>query len=1449
MQQGRFNTPTVIKDGWSAPKTNWKELRQSVLKQRHQQAPALKTINFYLLLALHLMEPLPVTENAILEMIPHIEMENESLQTLIGHCLNRSYAEAYQRYHENRIAEPEQHFIITWLSALFENMNTAKATKLAQLLPRFQTQLPEATYRELLTSHLLTLRESYPQQAVSLLINAMEGFKTLNLFCYELYFKVLFPFLNPFYHNIIEKRIVELGLILERLCKDNIQWATSTTKQEYVFLHIVGGLLALEDNTLGKKIVAAIHDGHPFQLIFQKHLPILRQMAFPVQSTASNEILPLEFQRMVDAVSQTLKGRDLQRTKKPLFAIFDASFEKSITPHLEKLLNEVLEKGKIALQNGVAGTVSTLFEICSYPKIHDVFPRQCLEIHMELIGYIARLSKPLYVSTNRDFLLTALQMFYSRVPLDRKAEYCHGIAHLTHQIWSPSEPIGFTLLDNLSTCALDIIRALSQSPGICVSFLLQLHIFDVPFRWEKMKIADLIPLVEFALSNPEFSPQQKTGIIKIADNYSKTTSQQFPEHVTYLICQYAIASQSVDSALEWYERLQEVSTNPKLFVQIIPQLLMKLHAIKKFSPIPQLLIQYQEYEGVIENIDFLWTDLFISSQANALIRLIMYFPANTFFKVSTDEGKRQLQTLCQSLNFPSESIMEVQSALLLLIQAKITDHQIWIRILHEVNRIDVAPLKRSAFDILLWEQKESQLLNESPSARAECWQVLIPKLTVDDISEETALKLIKSPNQLNLILLLMGNEVYKSLAPKLIRTLYAKFQNAMNSDVSDDLCAFHAVFFSTPTLEKFFEVDFLLLNCVDKWISDYWYCSIYDNVLFRLQRYPALQTSKTAMLLLHTLATLAINSEFCSKRQIQFIRTVCSIFDNAPWIISFLRVIFCDPRSEHYPLAKELMEDFFSQITIIRQTSNPTYFDEHRQTILMNLTNLVKSKGALISTVHMVSDIVHHPHVSAYLKKEHLTLTSSFIECLFAESASVADDNLEIDVKNKKGYIKLLFFVFEKHIPNMSSACRNLLWKGLLDLVNMMVELHQNYPLACKYIIKILTVFAKDHFYASLEMYLKRIFEKPWALRPETPIQLTYEIINGLITRDAIAAGKDYASIIKFVDLFHFDYDFIGQPKDFGRCLLVYRSLALKLVTQAQNTYFSKLRFELPIHYSFDDTKAPMALLKKYAMSTTIVCHTLTLDMLHTTEHYVWQDPSKAVKIIKYLYQNHLENPFKRYFESYYIRASNDEIAKIVGVTLNMQTPALQSAAEQITTIMITANTKFIQIIQNFPSCHINDLEIYVRMLFCLAKNGAFDSNPHYYWLLACKHLIILNEFTRKNQHFNTKFILYGLMFLDPAIWSKPQTLDFESNSRKLILHQTLIDEPLSRLVDPNEITQVLQTIQEEKWEKIVSVQSELKHVLDTLVAKNKIKSFQRKVTHKISKSHSSKSYFKMHQE
>jgi hypothetical protein len=232
------------------------------------------------------------------------------------------------------------------------------------------------------------------------------------------------------------------------------------------------------------------------------------------------------------------------------------------------------------------------------------------------------------------------------------------------------------------------------------------------------------------------------------------------------------------------------------------------------------------------------------------------------------------------------------------------------------------------------------------------------------------------------------------------------------------------------------------------------------------------------------------------------------------------------------------------------------------------------------------------------------------------------------------------------------------------------------------------------------------------------------------------------------------------------------------------------------------------------------------------------------------LYENQLKKPLMCQYGNYYIRTTNDEVAKMVGVCLNRQTPDFQSAAEQIIFNVIEANTIFIRIVKKLPSHNIDDLDIYVGMLFDLAKNGAFDNKPDDYWYLASKHLAVLNEFTRNaKQHYNSKFILYGLMLLDPAIWSKPHTLGFESESRKLILHQTLIDKPLSRIDDQTEIMQVLQTIKDEQWERIVSQESKLKYVIDTVAARNKIANLQRKIQHKVPKNHSSKSLLWMKQE
>jgi hypothetical protein len=1407
----RGEGPILIKEGWTAPRMNWKDLRQKVLQQRHQQAPAIRILNFYLLLALHMMEPLRGTENALLEMIPTIEIDKESLRILIAQCLNPGYADAYDRFLEIRKANPDQDIILAWLAALFQNMNGAKAAKLAQLLPRFQKHFSDPEYRDHLKTHLLLLREDYPEQAMSLLIHAMEGFKPLTLFCFELYFKILFPFLNPFYHNIIEGNIVELGLILERLCKDQIQWATHTAKREYVFLHIVGRLLAFDDNTLGKRIISAIHDGHPFQTIFGKYLPILRQMAFPVPISLPDENLPLEFQRMREAVTQTLRGRDIQRTKKPLVALFESSFGKNLIPHIGILLQQVWDKGKQALQSSIAGTLGILFDISCHKKIHEIFPQQCLEMHIDLIDHITRLPKPLYLGTNREYLLTSLQLFYNRVPLDRKVSYCRGIVHLVRQIWSPSEPIGFTIMQELSVHALDIIKVLIQSPDVCVAFLLQLHVLGISLRWDKLKLADFALLMDYGLR--ECSASEKIGILKIVEDYARRTTQKFPVSFTLTICRNALSLQSGEMAFEWYQRLLEVSTDPHILIDIIPLLLLKLHDTKKYSLIPPILEQYRKNNGSIENIQFLWTEPFVRSQANALLQTFMQWS-----EAGTFEDMNLLGVLCQSLDLSSRSNEELEYVLLVLLPARIQDSRFWKLVLEEINKRNDPSLKQLAFDILLMEL-EADVLAASGSGRFDCWETFVSDLSATCVSETTARKLIKDPSALQRNLVAMGTTSFRPIGVPVFRTLYTKFSDEMDDALCADLCAFHGTVCLTSEAEEcsafYRTLDVALARTIEGWITEQQYKQWCGDILRRLQVYPTSQTLAGTIKLLSNLSSLTLKNDNALEHQSQFINFVYNSFSNTPWIIRYLGEICVDQYSQHFTFVRPLIEDFFVKIEKQRQTTDPTYFDEHRKTIFVAMTNLVKAKAYYASVSGSLCDLVHHSAVQSFFQEEHATLVSTFIDCILSENSYTKDENPAVDLRLKEGLIRMIFQVFEKHTTNMRPTYWTRLREGTLNLIYDMVEAHENYVKGSSFFIKTIHLFSQQPFYTSVLNHLRTMFTRLWTVRPETSIYFAFELISVLIDLDGKNKGKKFDSIILMVDLFCFYYDYIGPSDDFERCFETYRQLSLKLIIQLQDVYAHKYHYVLPDHYSIHGAILPSSILMRYAQSGSVFCHAVLLDALQNQARYIWQEPQNALSIINALYKSRLQNPLQRHYGVYFIETVNEGIAKTIGALLKVADPALQNAATEITQKMNDTTGKFMDLLLRDPNFHYHDYVVMVRMLYVLTKNGAFDNDPDFYWLLAEKLLNVMNKYAQNTEVIHSRFILFGLMLLDEGIWANKPRLSPESEIRKELIRQHLIERQVSFITEPRTAEMMLQELMQNRW----SIQLIDKSELNTLVA------------------------------
>ena len=268
-----------LQDHWKQHQMQWRELRKRVLNHLHHSHKALRAMNVYILCALHELEPLPVTENALLEHVPLI-------QTSCHAPLMRTLGGYHAQWCQHYLAAPATNCSVEqWIKVLLYKLKAVKVSKLVLLFPRYQKHLTDTEFTTLLLKTTQALLESHAEQALLLFYHSFCKIEKLEIQHFTLFCKVIFPYINSQYQPIFKAHLAKLGEMLLRILRECLQSVNSTTARERVLLHIIDALLDHDDpvlKSLGGEIVKELGKDHPLAGLIGIHLHYLNEKAFPV---------------------------------------------------------------------------------------------------------------------------------------------------------------------------------------------------------------------------------------------------------------------------------------------------------------------------------------------------------------------------------------------------------------------------------------------------------------------------------------------------------------------------------------------------------------------------------------------------------------------------------------------------------------------------------------------------------------------------------------------------------------------------------------------------------------------------------------------------------------------------------------------------------------------------------------------------------------------------------------------------------------------------------------------------------------------------------------------------------------------------------------------------------------------------------------------------------------
>jgi hypothetical protein len=583
-----------------------RELRKRVISQLYRPEPAIKKVNFYLLAAMHAVDHLQITENALLEFLPIIKPP----QSLVDVCLGSHYGAIYAQFSQSQHADP----VFLWIGIFFHKINYSNACKATELIPRFQRYLTGKQYQEVMERMIKAMFDIFPEQRLFLVVNSLKRFDKLEQFHFTLFCKTVFPYLNPQYRELIYTHLQVLGETLLRLCGAKIEGVSSTTAREMVLHYLTEALLNNVDQKacrqIGEKIVSLFLFDHPLTHLIGIHLNGLKKKAFPNGITPA---IPVSLTLRIKGIRSLIDRRNMESAIPETIRMVNEEAQPSMIGVIEEELVYIwsLLKGKVE-QSQIPAFSQTL-QLVHHEKVIEKFYYFCLDVHLTLMDKINEIHSKLKRGTLEAFLVVSLKYFFSNVPKRLSESYTKTVFLLFSCAWSPTEPFSKECSDLLKRYYPVIASQLKNDPEAQSSFLTQMY--NCGLSGATLQ-GNMIEIVEKALQDPLTLPSDQCTHLKIAKKIYSTNHPDLQVDTLLLFGLRCLQLNQLDVALEWiqeaFHTLKNQST-PDLLVAIFEY----LHQSWSYPTLAQLFLQH----GNMSRITHLLTDDFLIHNIDSTLKL------------------------------------------------------------------------------------------------------------------------------------------------------------------------------------------------------------------------------------------------------------------------------------------------------------------------------------------------------------------------------------------------------------------------------------------------------------------------------------------------------------------------------------------------------------------------------------------------------------------------------------------------------------------------------------------------------------------------------------------------------------------------------------------------------------------------------------------------------------
>ncbi len=747
-----LNRDSLLLEQWKSLGLELRELRRLVVNQLHHNQPAIRALNFYLLAVLHAMEPLPVTENALLLMIPLIHeqglLDQASLSNLIGVCLGSHFENLFRQYVEEKSNVPNTNCVYLWIKVVFRQLNSAKASKLAVLLPRFQQYLPNILYDTALQKSTQAMINDYPEQCLLLLENAMDKVKVLESFHFTLFCKTVFPFLNPNFFDLLTKLIEKLGSILLRLCEAKIEGITSTTAREMVLYRLIDTLLNLSfegnPSDLGQRIVFQLTDEHPYTHLIGIYMHQLRKKAFPNGIQPS---LTSAFVARIEEIRNLIARKNIEMAVTQILKLVTEEGNASSRQALEEELVHISKLLEARAITGNIPAIITLLELVHNDNVIDKFFYFSLEGHMLIMDIMSTCYMKFRPQTNKDILQKALKHFFGKIPKRIIVDYIKTIVSILSRAWIPTEPLA---RETVALLKLHYPTLITQLGGHAeVQSTLTSLIYNCGAIEELTTNENMIEIAERSLRDPAATRADQCTYLKIIQKCFLTQHPRLSLEQYLFFAEKCFSFNQISTGQEWLKHVFDSLEKDKISISDnltnhFQHIFRILHENGSFQVLMSSVYQYQKLKGNMNAAISVFSDEAIMSAPEFVLQILELLPPNSVeIGLYSNVLGRYIWCTARITKSVVTTIDDFWlRCLRLLANFPPVDPHCWTICCATLGSSMSAKVKVRALRCVL-DGIDKNIIPEGP-IRAELWYVLI--CNEPDLNKKTVLELIERPN-------------------------------------------------------------------------------------------------------------------------------------------------------------------------------------------------------------------------------------------------------------------------------------------------------------------------------------------------------------------------------------------------------------------------------------------------------------------------------------------------------------------------------------------------------------------------------------------------------------------------------------------------------------------------------------------------------------------------------